>query len=90
MTHQERLVGHLSRDATAIEAREKPLKKSEKPIEPARKRGRPKKGEERPPKISKRIERQLDMTVSEMLTDLPSACDVGTKKNSKGYKLDFG
>ena len=85
-THQERLVGHLSRDATAIEAREKPLKKAEKPTEPARKPGRPKKGEERPPKISKRIERQLDMTISEMLTDLPSVCDVGTKKNSKGYK----
>jgi hypothetical protein len=25
-THQDRLVGHISRDATAIEAREKPVK----------------------------------------------------------------
>jgi hypothetical protein len=25
-THEQRLVGHISRDATAIEAREKPMK----------------------------------------------------------------
>lgn len=83
-THQEKLVGHISRDATAIEARERPIKKTGAP--PARKRGRPKKGEKRPPKISRRIERQLNMNISEMLADLPSSCDVGTKKNSKGYK----
>ena len=26
------------------------------------------------------------MTLEEMLEDLPRQCDVGTKKNSKGYK----
>jgi len=26
------------------------------------------------------------MTLEEMLDDLPKACNVGTKKNSKGYK----
>ena len=46
-----RLVGHISRDATAIEAREKPARR-EKPRaeEPKRKRGRPRKGDVVPPK----------------------------------------
>ena len=41
-THRDRLVGHLSRDSTAIEAREKPAAKEKTPPPPKRKRGRPK------------------------------------------------
>ncbi len=84
-THEERLVGHISRDATAIEAREKPAKKKKAAEEPKRKRGRPRKGEERP-KQKRRLERQPDMTLAEMLADLPKACTVGVKRNAKGYK----
>lgn len=85
-THLERLVGHISRDSTEIEAREKPVRKSDEGVQkPKRKRGRPKKGEERP-KEPTRLERQSNMKLSEMLKDLPKECDVGTKKNSKGYK----
>ena len=79
------LVGHLSRDSTAIEAREKPAAKEKSPPPPKRKRGRPKKGEERP-KTRKRLDRQPSMTLQEMLGDLPAECSVGTKKNSKGYR----
>ena len=39
-THRDRLVGHLSRDSTAIEAREKPAAKQKAPPPPKRKRGR--------------------------------------------------
>lgn len=84
-THQDRLVGHISRDSTAIEAREKPVKKDQPLAVPERKRGRPKKGEERPKPLT-RLQRQRAMSKSEMLKDLPTLCDVGTKKNSKGYK----
>ena len=85
-----RLVGHISRDATAIEAREKPLKAVRAKAEsPKRKRGRPKKGEVVPPKEPRRLERQSSMTLSEMLADLPTACDVGTKRNAKGYKTSW-
>jgi len=86
-THAERLVGHISRDSTAIEAREKPTK-SEQPepvAQPKRKRGRPRKDEIRPPEPPRRIVRQLGMTVPEMLADLPQYCDVGTKRNAKGH-----
>jgi transposase len=82
------LVGPLSRDATAIEARERPLKKA--PIKKAAaKRGRPKQGEERVKPLT-RIEKQASgMGLVEMLNELPKACDVGTKKNSKGYKVSW-
>jgi hypothetical protein len=43
--HKDRLVGHLSRDATAIEAREKPVKVAA-PETSKRKRGQPKKREQ--------------------------------------------
>ena len=85
-TMQDQLVGHLSRDATAIEGREKPTPKPKQPAKPKRKRGRPRKGEERPPKEPTRLQRQQAMTLPEMLDDLPQACDVGTKRNAKGYK----
>ena len=82
------IVGHNSRDSTAINAREKPLKKV-KIKQPAQKRGRPKKGEIRA-KVQTRIEKQAKgMSLAGMLQDLPKACDVGTKKNSKGYKTSW-
>jgi hypothetical protein len=83
----EPLVGHISRDSTAIEAREKPLRKerSEKEPAPKRKRGRPKKGESVPPKPPTVLERQSSMSLNEMITELPTACDRGTKRNSQGY-----
>jgi transposase len=82
------LVGHNSRDSTAIEAREKPIKKE--PVKKiAAKRGRPKQGEERIKPLT-RIEKQASgMSLTDMLNDLPKACDVGTKKNSKGYKISW-
>ena len=87
-SYKGEIVGHNSRDSTAIEAREKPLKK-ESVKKVAIKRGRPKKGEERVKPLT-RIEKQANgMSLNEMLDDLPKACDVGTKKNSKGYKVSW-
>lgn len=81
----ERLIGHISRDSTAIEAREKAMKKQEKVEAKTKKRGRPKKGEERMPEPT-RLEQQLTMSISDMLGELPKACDIGTKRNSKGHQ----
>jgi hypothetical protein len=86
--YEGEIVGHNSRDSTAIEAREKPIKKDVVP-KVAAKRGRPKQGEDRVKPLT-RIAKQADgMSLSEMLNDLPKACDVGTKKNSKGYKVSW-
>ena len=66
-----RLVGHLSRDATAIKAREKPCSR--------RGKAKRKRGQDR--RISKQFH---DWTLDEMIDDLPKQCDVGRKYNSKG------
>src|SRR5208283_1276933 len=86
-THADRLVGHISRDSTAIDAREKPAKPEQPtPVaQPKPKRGRPRKDEVRPVEQPRRIERQLGMTLAQMLDDLPRHCDVGTKRNAKGH-----
>jgi transposase len=87
----ETIVLHNLRDATAIEAREKPKAKHSKTLaeqeggKPKKKRGRPKQGEEKLPKDPTRIEKQQTMSLEEMLKDLPKSCDIGTKKNSKGH-----
>ena len=87
-TMDGRLVQHISRDATAIEAREKPRPKPKAAKPKRRKRGRPRKGEERA-KQPRRLERQLTMSLPQMLADLPRACDVGTKRNAKGHTTSW-
>lgn len=90
-TMKEQLVGHISRDSTEIDAREKPVSKpaSITPAKSERKPGRPKKGEQPAPPQPSRLERQTKMTIKEMLDDLSKGCDIGTKKNSKGYKVSW-
>jgi len=83
----DRIIGHISRDSTSIDAREKPVKKI-KILKPKKKRGRPRKGEVRIKELT-RLERQQSMKGREMLEELPKACDVGTKMNSKGYKKSW-
>ena len=83
------MVGHISRDSTAIDAREKAKKRPKEPDikKPKNKRGRPKKGEGREPIViePKRLEKQKTMDLPQMLADLPRECDIGAKTNAKGH-----
>ena len=79
-TQKERIIGHIARDSTAIEAREKFP-------EP-----RPSKGKRlRPPKRCKasergtRLERQRKQSLPQQLAALPQQCGIGVKKSSKGH-----
>lgn len=87
----DKLVGHLSADATDIVARERSAKKTKPAPEPlpAGQKRRPRGS--RPPK---RLDLQGGRTLEENLADLPRACDRGCKRNSKrdpyywhGFKL---
>jgi len=78
------LIGHVSRDSTAIVGREKPVKKAKQP-KVSRKKGRPAKGEQRPPAEPKRLDVQRTQSAQEAIALLPIACDRGVKKNAKGY-----
>ena len=79
------LIGHVSRDATAIVGREKPAKKI-KAAKAPRKKGRPAKDEVREPVEPKRLDVQRGQTAEEAIALLSRVCDRGTKKNAKGYK----
>jgi hypothetical protein len=88
----DRLVGHISRDGTAIEAREKPAKKVDAPAEApeaapavAKKRGRPRKDEIREAKPGK-LAQQQGKPLAQLLKELPRDCDRGSKCNAQGYK----
>ena len=93
---EEKLVGHISNDATAIKGREKACRKNAPKQKEKVGKGRPKKGEERP-KTPRRLELQPGRSLEENLADLPAGCDWGTKRDSngkkmtwKGYKLHLG
>ena len=81
-TQKDRLVGHISRDSTAIEAREKPVKVVA-PETPKYKPGRPRKVEQRLQKDPHRLEQQAGMSLEAMLDALPRHCAVGIKRNAK-------
>lgn len=82
----DEVVWHVSRDSTEVEAREKPVAKPKKEPQPKRKRGRPRRGEERPKPEPTRLERQMTQSIGEAVSELPVACDVGAKVDSKGNK----
>jgi len=97
------LIGHLSRDGTAIHARERPARTqvteaaSEAPstlipapaVLPRKKRGRPARGEARQTAKVAPLERQRQQTLDQMLADIPTICDRGTKCNAQGYKVSW-
>jgi hypothetical protein len=88
----DQLIGHISRDATAIDARESIAKKE--PVQvaqalPKTKRGRPRKGEVRTPPDPSPLERQRGQTLAQMIAELDTACATGTKKNAQGYKISW-
>ncbi len=88
----EQLIGHISRDSTAIEARESIAKKDKAevaPTKPKNKRGRPAKGEVRQATEPSPLDRQRGQTLEQMLFDLDTACATGTKKNAQGYKISW-
>lgn len=84
----EQLIGHISRDGTAIEAREKPAKREPAAVPApvvAKKRGRPCKDEIRELKLGK-LEQQQGKPLAQLLQELPRECDRGSKCNAQGYK----
>jgi hypothetical protein len=95
MAHKDLVVYHVNRDSTAIQAREKVVKKAEEQAgKPAKKRGRPAKDTPKAPKEPTVIEKQAKQDAKTSLEGIDKECAWGCKKNSegnvsfwKGYKL---
>ena len=84
--YKDCIVGHISRDATAINAREKAAPSA--PVAPTpqkRKRGRPKKGEAPPGPEPRRLERQLGQEVYQMLADLQRVATSDEEERQRIY-----
>jgi len=92
---KDKVVYHNNRDSTAINAREKVIrKKKEKSKKQHKKRGRPPKTEAKREKEPTEMEKQVAASAEESLDALDKKCAYGCKKNSqgnvsfwKGYKL---
>jgi hypothetical protein len=94
----DELIGHLSRDGTAIEARERPVSKANPSIEASPEETLPgiqKQAADSPPATEPRtakvspIKQQRKQSLAQMLEDLPNACDRGSKCNAQGYKVSW-
>lgn len=100
-TQKDRLIGHIARDSTAIEAREKfpepaprNVKRGAEPKPRPSLRGRKlgpdkrRKGGKpaRRPKPDNRIHRQRSMRIGAMLKELPRDCSIGVKTSSQGHQ----
>lgn len=79
-----KLWGHASHDATAIRGREKPAKKEKPAPKPKGRPGRRPKGT--PPPPPKRLAVQPTRPLAQNLAELPTACDKGAKRDSKGAR----
>ena len=83
------LIGHISRDSTAIAVRSKVIRNKKQPsLSNAKKykRGRPKKDEVRPEKPLQRIARQAQQSPEKSLSEISKKCQWGCKINSQGNK----
>jgi hypothetical protein len=81
---KDEIVWHVSRDSTAIGAREKPAPAPAR-VRSTCGRGRPRKDERRP-KAPSRIQTQYLQSADEAIAELPKVCDVGVKSDFKGGK----
>jgi len=90
-TQAGRLIGHIARDSTAIEARERFPEKTAVPKEAPKpaKQNKQRKGPFPRAKASQRgtrIQRRRHMKLPAMLDELPRQCDIGVKTSSKGHQ----
>jgi hypothetical protein len=77
------IIGHIVKDSTPIEAREKPLKKGsakERKKAKGQRRRREKAGE-----LSRRQRQLQEKNLENMIQELPKNCDKGMKKSAQGY-----
>ncbi|WP_222863066.1 transposase [Marinomonas sp. IMCC 4694] len=82
----DRLIGHISRDGTAIKVRERPQKIDKVDTDKPKLKGRPRKDKDENRPIKFNVARQRTQCLEEMLNEIPVDCRRGTKCNAQGYK----
>lgn len=82
--YQDQILGHISHDSTSIYGREKALKKQGSYKE-RKKFANNRYLREKQGQLSLRQKQLNSKNLSEMIVDLPTACDIGAKKTAQGY-----
>jgi Transposase DDE domain/Transposase domain (DUF772) len=99
-TQQQRLIGHIARDSTAILVRERFPETAQQKAEAKRVKKAKKKGSKpgarkgakhvfakaKATERGTRIQQQRKQKLVRMLKELPRQCDIGTKTSSKGHQ----
>lgn len=83
--YKDKIIGHLVKDSTPIEAREKYSRKEGSQKE-RKKQMNARHAREKRNGLSRK-QRQLRQNLSEMIQELPINCDFGVKTSAQGYKL---
>jgi hypothetical protein len=88
-TFKDKVVYHVNRDSSAINARETVEKKDrEKSKKPPEKRGRPPKSKGKQDKQPGEMEKQITQDASDSLEKLNKKCSFGCKKTARGiYRI---
>jgi hypothetical protein len=87
--HKDTYIQHISRDSSAIPAREKTAKEADKKAnEPKKKRGKPRKGSPKVKIDTPNVENQAHQSARFAIAKLNKKCSWGCKKNSQG-NVDF-
>jgi hypothetical protein len=90
-TQKDRIIGHIARDSTAIEAREAVAETARQRAPQQKSKARARSRNRKPRKARQaddpptRLERQRTMTLEQMLADLPSHCTSSAKVSSDGH-----
>jgi len=85
LTQQDRIVGHIARDSTAIEARERFPETKQQKRDKKRKKAHKKPLPKQKAKQSSITAKQRKMSLSDMMKGRSRDCAIGTKQNSKGH-----
>lgn len=86
------LIGHISRDATAIEANERPRKSRPSATQPAAAsdpNAPAKPRRKRLPGGKTVLSSQLGKPLEQLLAEIPVECDRGAKRNAQGYTVSW-
>ncbi len=81
--YKDQIVGHVVKDSTPIEVREKHLKKDS--LKNRKKLKAIKQKKKKAGELNRRQKQLIEKNLDQMLKDLPNLCDKGMKKSAQGY-----
>lgn len=85
--YKDKIIGHVVKDSTPLEVREKALRKNSK--ENRKKAKADKKKAEKAGEWTRRQKQLKVQNLDQMINDLPKQCDIGMKKSGQGYTMTW-